>query len=304
MWGKILAVGKKFVETKVKQKALEKGTEAAQDSGLLSRIEQIPMLIGCTGISGLALLLITPFIIFVGSFGTIFIMQGVDPYFASASTNVGVDLNYDFEEYFALSEEAFETPNNPSVDLSGTEFSDIDGFNQHIKDMVESAGYGTREAVVAAGVALIGDYIKTTGKRIRYNQLAGDYGIPYGRQASDVEGIITDNFYLDCSSFAWWALYNGGFNMPSYPQTESQSSWSNSSGYSRTPGEGVGQGGDFLVTYGHIILVIGNYDGGYYCAEENGWGIGGRITKHSYESLGGYTLIDMTDYYNDSSNVR
>lgn len=85
MWGKILLAGKKFIGAKAKEAALKKGTEVAEESSILSKIGQIPMLIGCTGISALALLLITPLIIFVGSFGSISLMQGVDPFFTNTA---------------------------------------------------------------------------------------------------------------------------------------------------------------------------------------------------------------------------
>lgn len=228
-------------------------------------------------------------------------MQMVDPHAGDKSSVVG-DVVYDeatLEEYYNKSEEAYESPSMPSSDLAGTEFQSIVGFNQHIKDTVEKAGYGTRQGVVAAGMSLVGDYIKYTGKRLRYDQGGRQYF-----DGGNNEGIINEDFYLDCSSFAWWALYNGGFNIPCWPYTGSQREWSDSNGYSRTPGPGVGQGGDYLVSSGHIVFIVGTYDGGYYCAEESAWGTGAIISKRSYEGLGSYTLIDMTDYYNNSANVR
>ena len=213
----------------------------------------------------------------------------------------GGDLGqYDLEAYYQASLAAPESGNRPKYDLANTTYGSVAGFNQHIKDNVEAAGYGTREAVVAAGISLIGDYIMATGVTLRYDQ----YTSLGGRQDSDKEGIVNDNFYLDCSSFAWWALYNGGFKIPSYPQTLSQRGWAQGAGYARDPYSTEGQPGDFLVSSGHIVLIVGNYDGGYYVAEFSGWGIGSKISKYGQGSLSGYTLIDMEDYYNDPSNVR
>ena len=208
---------------------------------------------------------------------------------------------YDLEEYYVASSAATESTNKPAVDLAGTDYQTIAGFNSHIKSNVEAAGFGTREAVVAAGVSLIGDYTMATGKRLRYDQ----YTSLGGRQNSDEEGIVKENFFLDCSSFAWWALYNGGFKIPTYPFTGAQKSWAQSNGYAKDPTSLEGQPGDFLVSDGHIVLILGNYDGGYYIAEFLNWGEGGRINKYGSGgfSLGGYTLIDMDGYYN-ASNVR
>ncbi len=209
----------------------------------------------------------------------------------------GIYTTEQLEEYVQLSDAAPVTNNWANADLSSTEYGSIEGLSQHIKDSVNNAGYGTRESVVAAGVSLIGDYIRATGKRARYDQAQ--------RHPWEVEGIIRDNLYFDCSSFAWWALYNGGFKVPTHAYTGDQRSWANSNGYLKTPGPGVGQGGDFLISGGHIILIIGNYDGGYYVAHASSWTNGLKINKLDYNSArASYDVIDMTEYYNNSSNVR
>ena len=134
------------------------------------------------------------------------------------------------------------------------------------------------------------------------------------RQAQAAEGIVNRNFYLDCSSFAWWTLYNGGFNWPKFkngtsvtPYTGDQQSWARENGYLKASVNGA-QAGDFLVRHsggnGHIIMVLGTYDNGYYCAEFKGTAYGGVITKRDYSELSSYSLIDMESYYSNSSNVR
>lgn len=209
----------------------------------------------------------------------------------------GIYTTEQLEEYVQLSNAAPVTNNWANADLASTEYGSIEGLSKHIKDNVNNAGYGTRQAVVAAGVSLIGDYIRATGKRARYDQAQ--------RHPWEVEGIIRDNLYFDCSSFAWWALYNGGFKVPTHAYTGDQRSWANSNGYLKTPGPGVGQGGDFLISGGHIILIIGNYDGGYYVAHASSWTNGLKINKLDYNSArASYDVIDMTEYYNNSSNVR
>lgn len=230
-------------------------------------------------------------------------VQLVSPWGANAGSTGSsgtVNLDYDFEDYVAATDNSGESGNIPSVDLAGTEYGNVANFNQHIKESVNKAGYGTRSGVVVAGVSLIGDYIKATGKRLRYDQ----YSLG-GRQGQDTEGIVNEDFYLDCSSFSWWALYNGGFKTPCYPQTGSIYSWATGAGYARDD-MSVGQPGDYIVTRGsgHIMLIVGNYDGGYYIAEFNGWGIGSGINKYSYGSFSNHIVIDMTDYYNNPDNKR
>jgi hypothetical protein len=226
------------------------------------------------------------------------LLQSVDPNGSKDFSSGEVNLNYDFEDYYNICANTTETNNTPAEDLLSTEYGTVDNFNQHIKDSVKAAGFGTRSGVVASAVALVGDYAKATGKRLRYqNQPL--------RQEPGVEGIVNDNFYLDCSSLAWWALYNGGFSLPSCDaKAHSILAWGDSQNYLKTPGSGVGQPGDYLVNSKHIMLIVGTYDGGYYCAEEVKMGYGARIGKAGYSYAQEYSLLDMTDYYNDQNNVR
>lgn len=216
----------------------------------------------------------------------------------------GIYSNDELEEYYQLSKAAVKTNTSVSADMAGTEYGSLDGFNAHIKKTINNAGYGTRQGVVAAGVSLIGDYIKATGKRIRYNQNAGFCpGITTGRQSAETEGVV-DNLYLDCSGFAWWTLYNAGFKIPCYPETSGIYSWARNAGY--ITDSRAGKAGDFAVTKGkgHVMLIVGTYDGGYYVAEETGCSEGGEINKRSYDSLSNYAIINMDEYYNNPSNLR
>ena len=248
-----------------------------------------------------AIPLILTFVVFI-TFLSIFnnkmsLFQMVDPSSGKGS-RVGVDLNYDFEDYARISAEAAVSSGNANADLANSEFKTVSNFNQHIADSVNQAGYGTRQGVVTAGVTLAGDYAKYTGKKIKYSQS--------GRQNPASIGIVNaDNFMLDCSSFTFWSLYNGGFNIPSdlaYVQTDRIYEWATRRGYTRDYKSGIA--GDFLVTKGkgHIVLIVGVHEDGYWVAEEDG--TAAVINKRSFESYSRYAVVDMTDYYNDSSNVR
>lgn len=198
---------------------------------------------------------------------------------------------------------------NPNVDLGATSFKNVENFNQYIKDNINSAGYGTRAGVVAAGLSLISGYNFATGKRLRYSQPLRQ--VNTATNSVDQEGIVNENFYLDCSSFAWWSLYNGGFKIPvnSTNQlytayTGNQEAWAKNTGNLKSSENG--KPGDFLINSGHIVLIVGNYDGGYYCAEFSNPSSGAQITKRSFSELNnlGYNLMDMESYYSDSNNVR
>lgn len=213
----------------------------------------------------------------------------------------------DLENMYNIFASAKESVNTPTQDLATTDVQTVENFNQIIKDNVNTAGYGTREGVVAAALSLVVGYPTITGSRLRYSQ---GY-----RQDYNTEGIVNDNFYLDCSSFAWWALYNGGFNIPKNADgtdipayTGTQRNWALNNSFTKSINEG--QPGDFLVCHNsnaeHIVIIVGKYDEGYYCVEFSQPGEGGKMTMRKYTDLenAGYNLIDMDQYYNNASNVR
>lgn len=233
----------------------------------------------------------------------------------SANKHNALEYNYKTLKQNTL-ETLYETSKNsslsnadPDVDLGATSFKNVENFNQYIKDNVNTAGYGTRSGVVAAGLTLISGYNFATGKRLRYSQPLRQVNIT--TNSVDQEGIVNEKFYLDCSSFAWWALYNGGFKIPVDSSnklytayTGNQEAWARNTGNLKSYENG--QPGDFLINSGHIVLIVGNYDGGYYCAEFSSPSSGAQITKRSFSDLNnlGYSLMDMESYYSDSNNVR
>lgn len=249
-----------------------------------------------------------------------------DPDFKEKSQSISAnkynvpDFNYakidqnTLETLYEVSQNAQLTTQTPALDLGATSFQNVANFNQYIKDNVNAAGYGTREGVVAAGLSLISGYNFATGKRLRYSQPGRQ--VNHDTNSIDAEGIVNENFYLDCSSFAWWALYTGGFNIPKLSNgaicpanTGFQLNWASDAGYSKTIENG--KPGDFLVYHkggseGHIVMIIGSYDEGYYCAEFSNPDVGGQISKKTFSELknSNYYLMDMEKYYNDSNNVR
>lgn len=220
------------------------------------------------------------------------------------------------DDMYNMSQKAEQSTNTPSEDLKDTYFDTVENFNQYIKNNVNNAGYGTREGVVAAALSLVGGYTFATGKRLRYQQTSDIYpNIPYDRQESNTEGIVNDEFYLDCSGFAWWAIYNGGYQIPKdsngqdiWTSTWYQKNWAENNNILSSIDNG--KPGDFLIynnnNSGHIVMIIGQYDSGYYVVEFSSWEEGAQINKRSFSSLesDGYQLINMDQYYNETDNIR
>lgn len=203
--------------------------------------------------------------------------------------------DYNWEKQYQHFENLENAVVSPSQEI------DVAKFNENIKKNVKAAGYGTREGVVAAGKSMIVDYGNKTGHRLRYNMDL--------RQEPGSDGIKNDDFYLDCSSFAWGALYNGGFKIPdSGNATPGQISWAEHTG-ALAPIKG-GKPGDFLIydqgggANGHIQMIADTYDNGYYLLEFQG-DKGGTVSKINYDNIPSiYSRIDMTNYYNNTDNVR
>lgn len=210
----------------------------------------------------------------------------------------------DIKTLLKKSDQAVPTKNKPSEDLKSTKYKTVENFNKHIKENIKK-DYQTRKAIVIAALSVISDYINATNKRPRYSQEK--------RQKSDIEGVI-DDFYFDCSSFAWWTIYNAGFKLPECTiQTVDMHNWAKANGY--TKNIQLGKPGDFVITTGkgHIMIIIDKDEEGYYLAEACCDEKGMKITKVSYQLLekGGYdksnlpyVLIDMDDYYKDKNNFR
>lgn len=238
----------------------------------------------------------------------------------SANKYNAPDFNYEklglnaLEIMHQTSANAPVSANIPAVDLGATSFKTVENFNQYIKDNVNAAGYGTRNGVIAAGLSLISGYNFATGKRLRYSQ--PERQVNAETNNIDAEGIVNADFYLDCSSFAWWALYTGGFKTPLFSSgnntqayTGDQINWAKETG-SLKPFE-EGRAGDFLIRHvtqanAHIVMIVGKDETGYYCAEFSSPDNGAQITKKTFTDLNnnGYNLIDMDAYYSNSNNVR
>ncbi len=299
----VLLKAKKVLTKAGQAKQVKDAVKSEDGSATASTVGLIGAGCGCAPLGCLIFFLMIFIVGFSNIFGAIQFVQSLVGEFVDGITSTigNLVLNDDtLKNYYDKTEKAPITSNNPSVDLKSTEYKTVENFNEHIKQNVQNAGYGTRAGVVAAGVSLISDYISATGKRLRYSQGS--------RQEQAVDGIVNENFYLDCSSFAWWALYNGGFKRPTDAYTGSQKQWAINNNCLTSVNNG--QAGDFLIVHNdahqHIILIIGTYNGGYYCAEFKGIDYGGVISKRSISDLRtvGYQVINMEKYYSNSSNVR
>lgn len=210
---------------------------------------------------------------------------------------------YDLEAYFEASKNASmpitcvgsgKSMVDCTLKSKGKNFKSLSQFNDHIKQSINSAGYGTRAAVVAASIALIGDYSMDTGVRLKYTWGGGHSNEHLTKDP------VKDPFGLDCSGFIGWAIYHAGFKFA----TGTTGTYIDTLPHGKINQIKGGQPGDFLVNSHHTVMIIGTYDTGYYLAEAANTADGMRISKLEYSNPSGYYLFDMEDYYNNPKNKR
>ena len=232
-----------------------------------------------------------------------------------ASSMSSSNCSYANVNYFnySLNSDSSEILHEPLDQFLQKKGTSLDAFNQLIASNVEKAGYGTRAGVVAAAVTLIGELGDKYGVRVPYFWGGGHGdGVVVGALAkwgstqchTYANGQSYNYCGLDCSGFVPWAIKNGGFNRAQ----GLASSFVNSAGAKKVElnaSQAVLQPGDLLESSGHVVLVIGvdNQTNQYICAEAGGNSSGVHFSRRSFAD-NGYWGVDLTDYYNNQSNVR
>lgn len=202
--------------------------------------------------------------------------------------------------------------------------SSVEEFNGFLKSEVEKAGIGTRNAVIAAAVNLIGS-LAEKGYKLNY-QWGGKYeaiGIKpdwgtyiYNSYCDESYKLVNSNISVchnnyswksfDCSGFVTWAIINGmqGKNSTGGIQVN-QSNIFNSKATSLNPNKAVCKVGGVLQSSGHIVLVVEHDDANkqYIVAESTGsrinTGYGGVILSYYPYGKEGYWCSNLDDIYGD-----
>lgn len=235
-------------------------------------------------------------------------------------TEIISDIYYDGDKKRNNLDKCFEIFNES---IKKSKYGNLENFNKYIKDSVNKAGVGSVGGIIAAAMALCYDYPKETGKRFFYTN---DFSTT---MRTPTDGIVAGQTNLDCRAFVQWIVHNGGFKSDILEYRASDSGnvsftdengvehicfeqWGQKNGLvkndinSAKPGD-IFSGG---ASGGHIWMVAGNFDGGYYVAEENGYNGGAVINKYTFEEMAQTVehydakLYDMQGYYSDPNNIR
>lgn len=199
-------------------------------------------------------------------------------------------------------------------------------YNTSLYNNVRTAGYKTRNGVVAAGLYLSshigvhipyfwtgGHYHSYSGYQDKGNNLMGvpnKWGcmvkMAFGGTGAQKDGSLYP-FGVDCSGFVAWAIFNGGYytgdqsqeifiNTKSTPSSIGGVSVSNVSVGSS---KGKIKPGDIAWKKGHVGLVVEVSDSGFTVAEAKSYKKGLIVTNHKYSSSSFTKIILMDNFYSN-----
>lgn len=189
----------------------------------------------------------------------------------------------------------------------------IEELNAFIDGNVASAGKGTREGVVTAGVSLVNFLYDNFNVRIPY-YWGGNYQ-KYGvdpnfgnlvSQSCSKYGSCFSYDGFDCSGFVSWAIKNGGYNIDRKTTSGFDKAFSK---YSCNIDDSscIGQPGDLINSSGsHVILIVAvDQESDKYMVVESTGGYGLIMRERPiHQSTGANTKILLMDnFYNNQNNV-
>ena len=199
-------------------------------------------------------------------------------------------------------------------------------YNTALFNAVRSAGFKTREGVVAAAIYISshidvhipyfwsgGHFHSYSGYSDTGENLIGipnkwgcDVKMDFGGTDKQKDGVAYP-FGTDCSGFIAWAIFNGGY----YTGNSSQKIIVSTSGslpqsslgdvkvssVSTSSAKGKIKPGDIAFRKGHVALIIEVNDSGFTVAEEKGYDYGLVVSKYNYSNSKFTHIILMDNFY-------
>ena len=173
--------------------------------------------------------------------------------------------------------------------------SEISNLESYINNEVDKAGYGTGNAVAAAGQSLVYG-LEQMGYYLGYcwggDRSSVGVGKSWGAPSSECNSPSNVHHYygMDCSGFVSWAIRNGCNSSFGGPTTYEMEYGPHIDVKKAKPGDIM------LDTDSHVRLVVKNNEDGTVITAESGGSAGDlNFSKHGNES--GYNYIDMSAFY-------
>ena len=173
--------------------------------------------------------------------------------------------------------------------------SEISNLEAYINNEVDKAGYGTGNAVAAAGQSLVYG-LEQMGYYLGYcwggDRSSVGVGKNWGAASSSCNSPSNVHHYygMDCSGFVSWAIRNGCNSSFGGPTTYEMEYGPHIDVKKAKPGDIM------LDTDSHVRLVVKNNEDGTVITAESGGSAGDlNFSKHGNES--GYNYIDMSVFY-------
>lgn len=173
--------------------------------------------------------------------------------------------------------------------------SEISNLEAYINNEVDKAGYGTGNAVAAAGQSLVYG-LEQMGYYLGYcwggDRSSVGVGKNWGAASSSCNSPSNVHHYygMDCSGFVSWAIRNGCNSSFGGPTTYEMEYGPHIDVKKAKPGDIM------LDTDSHVRLVVKNNEDGTVITAESGGSAGDlNFSKHGNES--GYNYIDMSAFY-------
>lgn len=173
--------------------------------------------------------------------------------------------------------------------------SEISNLEAYINNEVDKAGYGTGNAVAAAGQSLVYG-LEQMGYYLGYcwggDRSSVGVGKKWGAASSSCNSPSNVHHYygMDCSGFVSWAIRNGCNSSFGGPTTYEMEYGPHIDVKKAKPGDIM------LDTDSHVRLVVKNNEDGTVITAESGGSAGDlNFSKHGNES--GYNYIDMSAFY-------
>ena len=180
----------------------------------------------------------------------------------------------------------------------------IEGLNNLMYRSVRAAGLYSNEAAATSAVSLLTVLAQKYKIKLpywwggKYWDLGADP--TWGKYKTTSNGdMLYEYFGLDCSGFVAWTYVMAGYNVGNSDRIYPRFWYVDHLKYSKSNGNI----GDYLISSGHIRLIIGKTNDSFITAEAQGKQNGMIITKYKFSKANGYEVGKSSKIMSDYKKI-